>query len=294
MKFRCFSCALLLSAVALAGCGAPTADFRRYETFAHKVAAAQDFKFKEDQRRDIDTVMQSLFGTPDAPFVPAVEGTEVSKIMSVSRLNLAAGPVGSDQQGNPRGLYRKHCAHCHGITGDGAGPTAAFLNPYPRDYRKGQFKFKSTPVGQKPTHDDLKKIVMEGIPGTAMPSFKLLPDMEVESLLEYVRYLSIRGEVERQLLSATADLEEGKRLAAVLPANATAEQKAAQQEQLAAVKEIVANVVGRWQGAAAVVVAIALVLIIGLQVWEHAMETLMMVLVAVVITMAIGMNGTSR
>ena len=56
MKFRCLSCALLLSAVALAGCGAPTADFRRYETFAHKVAAAQDFKFKEDQRRDIDTV----------------------------------------------------------------------------------------------------------------------------------------------------------------------------------------------------------------------------------------------
>jgi mono/diheme cytochrome c family protein len=134
--------------------------------------------------------------------------------------------------------------------------TAAFLNPYPRDYRKGQFKFKSTPVGQKPTHDDLKKIVMEGIPGTAMPSFKLLPDLEVESLIEYVRYLSIRGEVERQLLSATADLEEGKRLAAVLPANATAEQKAAQQEQLASIKEIVANVVGRWQGAAAVVVAI--------------------------------------
>ena len=23
-------------------------------------------------------------------------------------------------------------AHCHGISGDGAGPTAAFLNPYPR------------------------------------------------------------------------------------------------------------------------------------------------------------------
>jgi glycine betaine/proline transport system permease protein len=39
---------------------------------------------------------------------------------------------------------------------------------------------------------------------------------------------------------------------------------------------------------AAVVVGIALALIIVLQVWEHAMETLMMVLVAVVITMAIG------
>ena len=111
------------------------------------------------------------------------------------QLKLAAGPVGSDEQGNPRGLYREHCAHCHGITGDGAGPTAAFLNPYPRDYRKGKFKFKSTPIGQKPTHDDLKKIVLEGIPGTAMPSFKLLPDLEVEALVDYVKYLSIRGEV---------------------------------------------------------------------------------------------------
>ena len=39
---------------------------------------------------------------------------------------------------------------------------------------------------------------------------------------------------------------------------------------------------------AAVVVAIALALIVVLQVWEHSMETLMMVLVAVVFTMAIG------
>lgn len=39
---------------------------------------------------------------------------------------------------------------------------------------------------------------------------------------------------------------------------------------------------------AAIVVAGALALIVVLQVWEHAMETLMMVLVAVVITMAIG------
>ena len=84
------------------------------------------------------------------PVMPIREGVDVGKLMNVSWLALAAGPVGRDEQGNPRGLYREHCAHCHGITGDGVGPTATFLNPYPRDYRKGQFKFKSTPVGQKP------------------------------------------------------------------------------------------------------------------------------------------------
>lgn len=240
----------------LAGCGGPSADFRRYETFAHKVQSDNSIKFTRQQRQEIDEALQALFGTPDEPNLPALEGADISKVMSVARLKLAAGPVGSDEEGNARGLYREHCAHCHGITGDGAGPTAAFLNPYPRDYRKGQFKFKSTPVGQKPTHSDLKRILLEGIPGTAMPSFKLLPDLEVEALVDYVKYLSIRGEVERALLRATAELEEGQHLFTLLGQDATAEKKAAQQDQLAALKETVAGYVGRWEGAAAAVVAI--------------------------------------
>jgi mono/diheme cytochrome c family protein len=250
----------LVALAALAGCGAPVAEFRRYETYAHKVALSAGMdKFTATQRQDIDEVLQALFGTPDKPSLPAVEGIELGKIASLSRLKLAAGPVGSDEQGNPRGLYREHCAHCHGISGDGAGPTASFLNPYPRDYRKGQFKFKSTPVGQKPTHDDLKKIVLDGIPGTAMPSFKLLPDLEVEAMVEYVKYLSIRGEVERGLLQAATNLDpedKNARLITVLPANATTEQKAAQQEQITAVKEVVKSVVERWDGAAAAVTPI--------------------------------------
>src|SRR5436190_2797373 len=224
---------------ALAGCGAPVAEFRRYETYAHKVAASVGMEkgFTATQRQDIDETMQALFGTPDQPELPAVEGIEVSKIINLSHLKLAAGRVGSDEQGNPRGLYREHCAHCHGISGDGTGPTAVFLNPYPRDYRKGQFKFKSTPVGQKPTHADLKKIVLEGVPGTAMPSFKLLPDLEVEALVEYVKYLSIRGEVERELLNLTTAREENERLVKVLAANADEQAKTSQQEQIAEVKE---------------------------------------------------------
>jgi mono/diheme cytochrome c family protein len=240
-----------LALVALAGCGAPIAEFRRYETYAHKVATSVGLErgFSSTQRRDVDEVMQALFGTPDEPALPSVEGMDLTAILNPNRLALAAGPVSSDEQGNPRGLYREHCAHCHGISGDGAGPTAAFLNPYPRDYRKGQYKFKSTPVGQKPTHDDLKKIVLEGIPGTAMPSFKLLPDLEVEALIDYVKYLSIRGEVERGLLTLTTNLEENARLVG-------AEDPAVKQEQIAAVKEVVTGVVERWAGAAAAVTPI--------------------------------------
>jgi mono/diheme cytochrome c family protein len=238
----------------LAGCGASNADFRRNQAYAHLVATSVDVKFTPTQRQDIDETLVALFGAPDEPALPGVEGLD--KLMSLSRLKLAAGPVGSDEQGNPRGLYREHCAHCHGITGDGVGPTAAFLNPYPRDYRKGMFKFKSTPVGQKPTHSDLKKIVFDGIPGTAMPSFKLLPDLELEALVDYVKYLAIRGEVERSLLRATGDLEPDARLVSLPKPNASAEEKAAQEAQLGAIKELVSDVVSRWDAAPAAAVEI--------------------------------------
>ena len=58
------------------------------------------------------------------------------------------------------------------------------------------FKYTSTSVGAKPTRDDLKRTLRRGIPGTAMPSFDTLPQEEIEALIEYVQYLSLRGQTE--------------------------------------------------------------------------------------------------
>ena len=99
-----------------------------------------------------------------------------------------------------RDLYLRHCVHCHGVSGDGDGPTAPYLKPRPRDYRKGIFKFKSTPYGTRASRDDLFRIVKLGVPGTYMPSFMLLPDDEVSAIVEYVRWLSMRGEMESKLV----------------------------------------------------------------------------------------------
>ena len=125
-----------------------------------------------------------MFGTPDDAYVFPESGLDLAKI------ELAAGTTGGDASGRQRGLYRQHCVHCHGINGDGAGPTASFLTPYPRDYRKGIYKFKSTQRGNRPTTADLERTLRQGIPGTAMPSFLLLPSDEIEALVEYVKYLS--------------------------------------------------------------------------------------------------------
>ena len=101
-------------------------------------------KQNEASLKTVSTVLYAMFGGPDDPYVMPETGLDPRKI------ELASGRAGSDASGRQRGLYRQHCAHCHGITGDGAGPTAAFLNPYPRDYRTGAFKFKSTARAAKP------------------------------------------------------------------------------------------------------------------------------------------------
>ncbi|TSA07835.1 MAG: hypothetical protein D4R77_03890 [Planctomycetaceae bacterium] len=88
------------------------------------------------------------------------------------------------------------------------GPTAAFLNPYPRDYRPGVFKFKSTERVEKPTHVDLVRILHNGIAGTSMPSFALLSETKIDALAEYVKYLSIRGETELSLMRAFFELDD--------------------------------------------------------------------------------------
>ena len=102
-------------------------------------------------------------------------------------------------------LFRRHCLHCHGLTGDGHGPTGLWLNPQPRDYRQGAFKFTSS--GQiegerKPRREDLRRVLTSGIDGTSMPSFQLLKPEEIDALISYVIHLSIRGEAEMEAVKA--------------------------------------------------------------------------------------------
>lgn len=100
-----------------------------------------------------------------------------------------------------RNLYLRHCMHCHGVSGDGAGPTAEYFTIKPRDYRRGIFKFTSTKDGVRASRDDLYRIIKLGIPGTYMPSFMLLPDSETRAITEYVRWLAMRGEMERMFVN---------------------------------------------------------------------------------------------
>ena len=68
-------------------------------------------------------------------------------------------------------IYLRRCSFCHGLLGDGNGPAADFLDPRPRDFTLGTFKFRTTQSGELPRDEDLFRTVSRGLSGTAMQAF---------------------------------------------------------------------------------------------------------------------------
>ena len=70
-----------------------------------------------------------------------------------------------------KAVYDKWCAECHGETGAGDGSAARFMLPPPRDFTRATYQIRTTASGELPTDDDIRKIVDDGMPGTAMPAW---------------------------------------------------------------------------------------------------------------------------
>jgi mono/diheme cytochrome c family protein len=156
-----------------------------------------------EARQTINEQLTKVFNTPAEPRVKVTEEPTLIKDLQLDSPTLAHGSL----------LYRRHCLHCHGVAGDGRGPTALWVNPPPRDYRRGKFKFASV-VGSlvsKPRRQDLMRTLLEGIEGTSMPSFKTQPERDLEALISYVMHLSIRGAVEFDALSQVKDQTEASK-----------------------------------------------------------------------------------
>ncbi|MDB5310558.1 MAG: hypothetical protein JWO38_4760 [Gemmataceae bacterium] len=81
-------------------------------------------------------------------------------------------------------LFQVHCASCHGPDGRGDGANAAVLRPPPRDFAARPWRFSVT-------GESVRKVTLEGIPGTAMGSFRAaVAPADVAPLVGYVLHLA--------------------------------------------------------------------------------------------------------
>ncbi len=99
-------------------------------------------------------------------------------------------------------VYVKRCLQCHGDEGDGLGPAAERLNPPPRDFTLGLYKFKTSAFDDDLPNDiDILRMIRDGMPGTAMPGWSdILSDQEITDVLTYIKYFAeLEGEPESQI-----------------------------------------------------------------------------------------------
>jgi DMSO reductase family type II enzyme heme b subunit len=87
-------------------------------------------------------------------------------------------------------VYTRKCAQCHGDDGKGVGPAAAVVFPKPRDFTRGVYKIRTTPSGSVPTDEDLFRAITNGLPGTSMPAWSVLPERERRQVAQYLKAFS--------------------------------------------------------------------------------------------------------
>ena len=155
----------------------------------------------------IQRELNNLFGTPSHPklSIPASESDPDEEADFVARFDEI---LNVDNLVQGASVYRNRCAGCHGIGGAGDGPAAEYLQPKPRDYRKGIYKFTSTPYGQRPARHDLVRTIRRGAKGTSMPAFAWMSQQDLDAVVDYVIYLSLRGTVEEYVAIMSDDYEE--------------------------------------------------------------------------------------
>lgn len=189
--FRLLTCTGLVIAAAgwLSGCSAPV-ELRYTER--------EDLQqLPEKHQKQIHASLEEYFGTARFPRYMALAPAEQQPENAEKPKLVEKEPQRHLLHGQQ--VYLNQCAGCHGVTGDGQGPAAPYLDPPPRDYRLGKFKFMSTPRGSKPRRADLERIVHRGAKGTSMPAFRWMAKEDLEAVIDYVMLLSSRGEMEYRL-----------------------------------------------------------------------------------------------
>ena len=136
-------------------------------------------------------------------------------------LAACAGSAGAQpgDAGPGKVTYERKCAPCHGVKGDGKGPAAELLDPKPRDFTAGIYKVR-TSANKTPTDQDLFRLITQGMPGTSMPPWAVLPEKDRWNLVAYIKGFAPEKfkdapkklELPKEVASSEASIKRGKEM----------------------------------------------------------------------------------
>ena len=90
-------------------------------------------------------------------------------------------------------FIQTNCNSCHGMEGKGDGPVAAALDPKPRNFSVGDFKFDANKDGKTGTAADLQLIIKRGAAAFGGSAMMMpnpgLSDEDISVIVAYVKSL---------------------------------------------------------------------------------------------------------
>ena len=90
-------------------------------------------------------------------------------------------------------FVKTNCNSCHGMEGKGDGPVAAALDPKPRNFTVGDFKFDANKDGKKGTPADLTLVIKQGAAAFGGSAMMMpnpgLSDADIAQIVSYVKSL---------------------------------------------------------------------------------------------------------
>ncbi|WP_084080391.1 cbb3-type cytochrome c oxidase subunit I [Edaphobacter aggregans] len=114
----------------------------------------------------------NTLGRPAAQMQPAVKSAVFSQPPSLDDISVADGHE----------VFLKNCSGCHGINADGRSPGGRALRPVAFDLAGFQF-----------TNAAVWRALEQGVRGSSMPAWRLLPNSEFSAVMRYVQTVGRAG-----------------------------------------------------------------------------------------------------
>ena len=143
-------------------------EYDEHKTFLRD-AAELTSSLPENPRREVEAAIKKAADLvlSRAPAVEVAQACRKARDPLLARYRAVLGPARTPSFERGMVLFQQNCVACHGVKGGGDGPSAAGLNPRPRDLRDPEVVRGLSPLRAF-------SALTDGVRGTAMPSFSIL------------------------------------------------------------------------------------------------------------------------